>query len=364
VLLLLAGSLAALAVPVLLAPIPPLLDYPNHLVRLWLITGGTGSPPLSQMYAVSWGSAHTNVGIDYLGALLGTFIPAIPLGSLFIALALVLPPLGAVALNRAVLGGLHWWQIAFVYFAWNATLIAGFLNFHIGLGLALLAAALEPRLSRSGAASRAAARLAIAALLLVVHVFALAFYCALVAGVAFGRHLPTWRQIGPYVWRAALAAAPAATPALIFPALAPALSKAQGRVRVMIDGPHRPGSGGLSGAPICSHEVGGSQLIVNIFDGGPRTSVSYDIPGDGPRPMQRVAMKDPFVCEFYARQPGMQKGWVRPVVSSHVWRAPLPAHLSAGAHRLRVVARDEYGTEIVTHKVLEVAPAAASVTPA
>jgi hypothetical protein len=144
----------------------------------------------------------------------------------------------------------------------------------------------------------------------------------------------------------------------------PAAGKAQGRVRVMIDGPHRPGSGGLSGAPICSHEVGGSQLIVNIFDGGPRTSVSYDIPGDGPRPMQRVAMKDPFVCEFYARQPGMQKGWVRPVVSSHVWRAPLPAHLSAGAHRLRVVARDEYGTEIVTHKVLEVAPAAASVTPA
>jgi hypothetical protein len=223
VLLLLAGSLAALAVPVLLAPIPPLLDYPNHLVRLWLISGGTGSPPLSQMYAVSWGSAHTNVGIDYLGALLGTFIPAIPLGSLFIALALVLPPLGAVALNRAVLGGLHWWQIAFVYFAWNATLIAGFLNFHIGLGLALLAAALEPRLSRSGAASRAAARLAIAALLLVVHIFALAFYCALVAGVAFGRHLPTWRQIGPYVWRAALAAAPAATPALIFTALAPVL---------------------------------------------------------------------------------------------------------------------------------------------
>lgn len=68
---LLIGSLALLAVPVLVARIPPLLDYPNHLVRLWLVTGGADAPPLSQMFAVSWGSAFTNVGIDYLGALLG-----------------------------------------------------------------------------------------------------------------------------------------------------------------------------------------------------------------------------------------------------------------------------------------------------
>ena len=91
-------ALAALAVPVLLAPIPPLLDYPNHLVRLWLIAGGANSPPLSEMYAVSWSSAYTNVGIDYLGAALGRFLPIVPLGSVLVVLALVLPPLGAVAL--------------------------------------------------------------------------------------------------------------------------------------------------------------------------------------------------------------------------------------------------------------------------
>ncbi|HWE16449.1 MAG TPA: hypothetical protein VG758_04605, partial [Hyphomicrobiaceae bacterium] len=63
---LLAAAFAGLAVPVLLAEIPPLLDYPNHLVRLWLIAGGAEIEPLSRMYAVSWTSAHTNVGIDYL----------------------------------------------------------------------------------------------------------------------------------------------------------------------------------------------------------------------------------------------------------------------------------------------------------
>src|SRR5262245_42108238 len=137
-------TFAGLALPVWLVAIPPLLDYPNHLMRLWLIAGGTDIVPLSKMYAVSWGSAFTNVGIEYLGAVLGSIIPAVQLGSMFLLLALLLPPLGAVALNRATFGGVHWWQIGFVFFAWNATLIAGFLNFHIGIGGALLAAALEP----------------------------------------------------------------------------------------------------------------------------------------------------------------------------------------------------------------------------
>src|SRR5262245_21106837 len=73
-------AFAALAIPVLLVAIPPLLDYPNHLVRLWLIAGGAKIAPLSEMYAVSWASAHTNVGIDHVGALLGRLVPALPLG--------------------------------------------------------------------------------------------------------------------------------------------------------------------------------------------------------------------------------------------------------------------------------------------
>ena len=149
----LAASLATLILPVLVADVPPLLDYPNHLVRLWLISGGVDTPPLSQMYAVSWGTAHTNVGIDYVGAVIGRVIPAAALGSGLVLLALVLPPLGAIALNRVVFGGAHWWQTGFAFFACNATLLGGFLNFHIGLGLALLGAALEPRLAASALGS-------------------------------------------------------------------------------------------------------------------------------------------------------------------------------------------------------------------
>ena len=112
-------------------------------------------------------------------------------------LALVLPPLGAIALNRVVFGGAHWWQTGFAFFACNATLLGGFLNFHIGLGLALLGAALEPRLAASALGSRIAARLAIASVLVFVHIFALFFYCALLAGLAFGRDLPRLDGLAP-----------------------------------------------------------------------------------------------------------------------------------------------------------------------
>ena len=219
-------AFAGLTIPVVLVEIPPLLDYPNHLVRLWLISGGAEIPPLSDMYAVSWASAHTNVGIDYLGALFGRFVPAVALGSFFVLLALMLPPLGAVALHRAIFGGVHWWQIGFVLFAWNATLIAGFLNFQIGIGAALLAAALETRIARSGPLLRIVARLAISSLLLLVHFFALFYYCALLVGIAFGpaiNALTSWRRLAPRAFAAIVAAGPAAAPALVFVVLAPSL---------------------------------------------------------------------------------------------------------------------------------------------
>lgn len=223
---LLTAAVAGLALPVMVAAIPPLLDYPNHLVRMWLIAGGAEIDPLSRMYAVSWTGAYTNVGIDYLAALLGLIVPAVPLGSFLVLLSLVLPPLGAIALNRALFGGIHWWQIGFVLLAWTATLIAGFLNFQIGIGCALLAAALEPRIGRTRPAARVLARAGLASLLLFVHMFALVFYCALLAGLALGhtvRDLRTWRGLRVRAGAVVAAVAPAVAPALVFVALSPSL---------------------------------------------------------------------------------------------------------------------------------------------
>jgi C terminal of Calcineurin-like phosphoesterase len=154
----------------------------------------------------------------------------------------------------------------------------------------------------------------------------------------------------------------------------PAAGKTSGGLRVVVDGPsarHTRASGGASGAqvscePIAAHELGACALVVNVFDGGPRTQVSYEIAGRRPIcvPMQRTAMRDPYVAQLFARSAAVQKPWVQAVPSSHVWRAPLPADLGAGAHRITVRASDEYGRERIAHMLLEVGPRGVATSPA
>ncbi len=187
-------SLGTLLLPALLAAVPPLMDYPNHLARMWLIAGGAADPQAGRFYLLDWAGTSTNLGLDLVAAALGRGLPLDAMGRLVVAAALVLPPLGAVLLNRAAFGGWHWWQAGFALLAWNSTLLAGFLNFQIGLGLALLAAAAMPALRRhAGLRGMLAAQTLLGGALLVWHIFAAMFHAALVAGLVFGTTWPRRR---------------------------------------------------------------------------------------------------------------------------------------------------------------------------
>lgn len=180
-------ALGTLVLPVALTHMPPLLDYPNHLARMWLLAGGAEQAPLDGIYGVDWSGASTNIGIDLLAATLGRLVGGWVLAPLLLGAAVLLPPLGAVLLNRVVFGGWHWWQAGFAVLAWNSTLLAGFLNFQIGLGLALLAAATDPAAIRwAGPLGAAPLRMGLGAMLLVFHPFAAGLYGVLLAGLAFG----------------------------------------------------------------------------------------------------------------------------------------------------------------------------------
>lgn len=192
-------ALGALLLPVVSTPMPPLLDYPSHFARMWLLAGGMEVAPLDGMFRADWSGAWTNVGIDILAATLGRVLGLWVLGPATVGAAVLLPALGIVLLNRAVFGGWHWWQAGFAVLAWNSTVLAGFLNFQIGVGLAFVAAALEPSLWRGVAASgpnqagrgvggsRALLmRVAAAAALLAWHPFATGLYGVLLAASGFG----------------------------------------------------------------------------------------------------------------------------------------------------------------------------------
>ena len=136
----------------------------------------------------------------------------------------------------------------------------------------------------------------------------------------------------------------------------PAFSKSASQIRVMVDGPHRRVAA-HSGSSVPVHLLDGCEILANVFDGGPKTTVTCEIvgSGSGALPMHRTVTRDPLINELFARQGAVRKPWVEAAPSTHLWKTPVPAGLKAGAYRVRVRAVDEYGRQHVAHTVLEVA---------
>jgi hypothetical protein len=206
--------------PVALVPLPPLLDYPNHLARLWLIAGGAAGTPLESVYAVDWSQAWTNIGIDLLARGLGGAIGADAVGRLAIALALLLPVAGLALFGRALAGRWHALLLAAPILAWNAPLVLGFLNQQIAVGLALLAAAADAAW-RSRPRWKPVARALAGVGIAVVHPIGALFLATLLGALAFGGAPPTRRTAAAALGRGILAAAPVAAAVLALMLLAP-----------------------------------------------------------------------------------------------------------------------------------------------
>jgi hypothetical protein len=214
----------ALVVPVLIVDVPPLVDYTNHNARLWLIAGGIDLGHLRDYYAIDWSRASVNIGIDLIAAGLGPLIGKTLVGPLCLILSIILPAAGALALHRRVFGAAHWWQLTFVLPAFGKTVLAGYMNFHIGVGLALLAASLDERLSRLGPVPAFIGRVLLTALVLIFHPFAAMGYGGLLLALAIGRDLTPLLSLRGVVARigpGALAVSAAVVPVLAVMLLSP-----------------------------------------------------------------------------------------------------------------------------------------------
>ncbi len=95
-------------------------------------------------------------------------------------------------------------------------------------------------------------------------------------------------------------------------------------------------------------------LFVNVFDGGPKTTVKYRIGDRDPVTMERTIQTDPFMERLYQRVEGTDDAVSAPEPSSHLWTAPLPDDLAPGAHTVTVTSRNEFGRADTTAGVIEV----------
>lgn len=97
-----------------------------------------------------------------------------------------------------------------------------------------------------------------------------------------------------------------------------------------------------------------ARIFVNVFDGGPRTRVAYRLSSRAAQPMQRVEAVDPSTQALFKLAGGTLKPWASASPSTHLWRAPLPVDLSAGAYRIDVTITRDDGSAHKSAHVFEV----------
>jgi hypothetical protein len=180
-----------LATPFFLVDVPPVLDYPDHLARLFVLTFGSGDPILSTIYAPHW-TIVPNLGIDLVGPPLMRVLPVHVAGKLLLACAAFLPVIGVVCYHRAVFGRVSLWPLMSALVAFNGIFFLGFINFLWGVGLALIAAAAWIRLIDRHPLRAIAVSIPFGIVLFFCHILAVLFFGLLIGAREF---VGVWRCV-------------------------------------------------------------------------------------------------------------------------------------------------------------------------
>ena len=115
---------------------------------------------------------------------------------------------------------------------------------------------------------------------------------------------------------------------------------------------------GVQARSLLLDQTRSARIVVNVFDGGPRTKVSFLMANhrgvvSGPVTMAPRAGPDPFTVMSFCRHREDLKSWVAPASSSHLWDAPFPPDLAVGSYRLIVRWIDEYGRHFEDASIIE-----------
>jgi hypothetical protein len=156
---------AMLLAPIWTAAFPPLLDYPNHLARAFVLAH-LHDPHFSfaEFYRADWG-AYPYLGMDASLAVLGRVFPIETAGRVYLSLcALALPAAAWFFIHEAQPGA----EVSFLWsllIAYNVFFLEGFLNFDLSIAVGFLALGLWLRwLAKPGTRAWIAALLAFTAL--------------------------------------------------------------------------------------------------------------------------------------------------------------------------------------------------------
>jgi hypothetical protein len=130
---------AALLIPIWSAAFPPLLDYPNHLARSFILVHMNDPAfTFAKFYKADWG-AYPYLGMDASLAVLGRLFPMEAAGRVFLSLCALALPAAVCFFLRQVNPGDDATALWSLLISYNVFFLEGFLNFDLSLAVGFVA---------------------------------------------------------------------------------------------------------------------------------------------------------------------------------------------------------------------------------
>jgi hypothetical protein len=191
---------ALLLVPIWSAAFPPLLDYPNHLARSFVLAHlHDPSFTFSRFYRADWGF-YPYLGMDASLAVLGRLFPIEVAGRIFLSLCVLALPAAACFFLRQVNPGDDATALWALLLSYNLFFLEGFLNFDLSLAVGFLALGLWLRWLAKPVGARWVAVLVMFTALYFTHLLGFGIAGLVVAAyLVFGR-----RPLRDWIWSGAL----------------------------------------------------------------------------------------------------------------------------------------------------------------
>src|SRR6266853_5397539 len=192
---------AALLTPIWIVEFPPLLDYPNHLARSFVLAHlHDPAFTFNRFYRADWG-AYPYLGMDASLAVLGRVFPIETAGRVFLSLCALALPAAAWFFLRQANPGDDATALWILLIACNVFFLQGFLNFDLSLAVGFLALGLWLRWLANRRIARWVAALAAFTALYFTHLLGFAIAgLVVVAYLGFER-----RPLRDWIWSGVLA---------------------------------------------------------------------------------------------------------------------------------------------------------------
>ena len=131
----------ALLLPLWIVRYPPLLDYPDHLARSFIVAHlNDPAYRFRDLYVTEWGP-YPYLGMDLSLIILQKLLPAETAGRVFLSICVLGLPLAGWWFLRQANPGHDWLALWVLLTSYGLFFLEGFVNFQLGMAMSLLAVA-------------------------------------------------------------------------------------------------------------------------------------------------------------------------------------------------------------------------------